>query len=71
MIIAATYISIWDNERIETACKVNTDTKEVFDIEQSNYTPNGICEGELVEVYGQEYEVYQENIAGDNEYWRN
>lgn len=66
----ATYISIWDGERIETSCKVNTDTREVFDIEQSNYTPDGICEGEYVEVDGKEYEVIVKCDAGDGEYWR-
>lgn len=66
----ARYISIWDDERIETACKVNTDTKEVFDIEQANYTPDGVCEGEYVEIDGREFEVYSEDIAGDGEYWR-
>lgn len=66
----ARYISIWGDERIETACKVNTDTKKVFDIEQSNYTPDGVCEGEYVEIDGREFEVYSEDIAGDGEYWR-
>lgn len=66
----ATYISIWDGERIETACKVNTETKEVFDIEQSNYIPDGVCEGEYIEINGQEFEVFSENLVGDNEYWR-
>ncbi len=66
----ATYISIWDGECIETACKVNSETKEVFDIEQSGYTPDGVCEGEYVEIDGQEFEVYPENLVGDNEYWR-
>ena len=69
MIIEARFISIWNGERIETACKVNADTKQVFDIEQSNYMPDGICEGEYIEIDGQEYEVYSEDNAGDSEYW--
>lgn len=69
MIKEAKFISIWDGERIETACKVNTDTKQVFDIELSNYTPDGICEDEYIEIDGQEYEVYSKDIAVGNEYW--
>lgn len=69
MIKEARFISIWDGECVETACKVNIDTKQVFDIEQSNYTPNGICGGEYVDIDGQEYEVYAEHIAGNDEYW--
>ncbi len=69
MIKEARFISIWDGEHIETACKVDTDTKEVFDIEQSDYTPEGICEGEYIVIDGREYEVFTEDNAGDNEYW--
>lgn len=70
MIIEAKYISIWDGERIETICKVDTVTNEVFDIEQSNYIPDGICEGEYVEIDGQEYEVVVHDDAEDGDYWR-
>lgn len=70
MIKEAKYISVWDDERIETSCKVNTDTMEVYDIGQSNYTPDGVCEGEYVEIDGKEYEVFVYDDAGDNEYWR-
>lgn len=70
MIKEAKYISIWDGDRIETFCKVNTDTREVFDIEQSHYTPGGFCEGEYVEIDGKEHEVFVYGDEGDNEYWR-
>lgn len=66
----AVFISVWDGDRIETICKVNTDTKEIFDIEQSNYTPDGICEGEYVEINGEEHEVVVYDDAGAGEYWR-
>lgn len=70
-IVKAMYISEWTSgERIETPCKVNTDTKEVFDIVQSNCSPDGVCEAEYVEIGGQEFEVYSEDIAGDGEFWR-
>lgn len=69
-IIEARYISIWDEERIETFCKVNTATKEVFDIEQSNYAPDGICEGEYVVIDGEEYEVVVYDDAENGDYWR-
>lgn len=70
MIKEVKYISIWDGDRIETFCKVNTDTKEVFDIEQSNYIPDGICEGEYVEIDEKEYEVIVYDDAEDGDYWR-
>lgn len=70
MIIEANYISIWNDERIETTCKVNTDTKEVFDIELSSYIPGGICNGEYVEIDGEEYEVFIKDDAGYGDYWR-
>lgn len=70
-IIEAMYISEWTSgERIETPCKVNTDTKEVFDITQSSCAPDGVCEAEYVEIDGQEFEVYSEDIADDGEFWR-
>ena len=70
MIKEAKYISIWNGERIESTCRANTDTKEVFNIEQSNYTPDSFCEGEYVEIDGEEYEVFVKDDAGDGEYWR-
>lgn len=70
-IIEAMYISEWTSgERIETPCKVNTDTKEVFDITQSSCVPDGVCEAEYVEIDRQEFPVYLEDSAGDGEFWR-
>lgn len=69
MIKEAKFISIWnDGDRILTSCKVNTETREVFDIEQSNYTPDGVLDYECVEIDGQEYEVLPQDEA-NNEYW--
>jgi hypothetical protein len=64
----AKFISIWDGEEIETDCMVNLYTKEVYDIQQSNYTPDGICEGEYVEIDGERYEVIADGKYTEN-YW--
>lgn len=69
MISTGKFISIWDGEEIITECKIDTDTKEVFDIQLSKIVPDGICEGEFVELDNKRYEVYNEDQYGDGEYW--
>ena len=50
MIIDATFTSVWDGGyEITTNCKVNVDTKEVFDIELA------IGSGDIVETLDEEY----------------
>ena len=66
----ATFISLWNGEdEIETQCKVNMDTKEVFDITMSNYSPDGVCDGEYVEIDDERYPVFQKDEANEGEYW--
>ena len=62
-IVPATFVSIWDDGyRIESSCKVNTITKEVFDIEIVTDDPNieslVILVEERVRINGKEFPVY-------------
>lgn len=46
----ATFTSVWDcGFEITTSCKVNTETKEIFDIEMTNSNPD------IVEQLDEEY----------------
>lgn len=77
MIKDATFVSVWaDGFEVETDCKVNTDTNEVFDIEMVDV--NGldleILDMEYIIIDGNNYNVYDvtdDFIQHDdcNEYW--
>lgn len=79
MIKNATFVSVWDDDvEIESSCKVNTETKEVFDIEMVDVDDFDIdtCTGEYIILDGVEYDVYCVdycciNDIDDNEYWYN
>lgn len=66
MIKDATFTSVWDGDtEITTSCKVNMDTKKVFDIEISEaadyvYT---LCE-EYITIDGTDYKVVFEDDYG-------
>ena len=71
MIIQAIFTSVWDGGyEIKTACNVNTETKEVFNIVIADV-------GELVETLDKEYvtfngedhAVYERDEAGEDDYW--
>ncbi|MBQ7673536.1 MAG: hypothetical protein IJT36_03305 [Alphaproteobacteria bacterium] len=74
MIKYATVTSVWDSDNvaITTDCKVNTETKQVFDICSEN---TEICDyveildREYVTIDGEEYPLYQKDEAEDGEYW--
>ena len=71
-IINATFVSIWDGEiAIETECKINTSTREVFDI-ISVEADVDVLERQYVIIDGQEYDVVCVDGAdevGENENW--
>ena len=70
MIKNATFTSVWDGGfEITTNCKVNTETKEVFDIEISEGTADMVNEldEEFVTIDGEEYSVSNDNDY--TEYW--
>lgn len=72
MIKDAIFVSVWDDEiEIESSCKVNTDTKEVFDIESVNVDDYDIdiCTGEYITMNdGSEFDVYGADDCSINDH---
>lgn len=68
MIKDATFTSVWDGGyEVTTNCKVNMETKEIFDIEMAEVDDNlDILEAEFVTIDGIDYAVSNDNIT---EYW--
>ena len=67
----ALFISVWDGGvEIDTPCKVNLETKEVFDIVTSRYNGDHL-EKEYIEIDGEEFPVSQisDIVDEDNEFW--
>lgn len=70
MVVTGALTSIWeDGTSIESECKVNTVTREVFDIDRSQTSELGAPEKEYIEVNGAEHPVFQEDLAEDGCYW--
>lgn len=71
-IINATFVSVWDGgTAIETECKINTITREVFDIIPVEADVDTF-ERQYVIIDGQEYDVVCVDGAdevGESEYW--
>lgn len=69
MIKNATFTSVWDGGyEVTTSCKVNMETKEIFDIEISDVNI------ELLEILDKEYVTidgvnYTASNDKDTEYW--
>lgn len=70
MIKEARFTSVWDGEsqEVSVACKVNMDTKEVFDIQTVDVTGVDVLDREYVTIDGEEYPVSRER-EDDTEYW--
>ena len=71
MIKNAQFVSVWDGGvEIETPCRVNLETREVFDIVVSNYDGDHL-EKEYIEIEGEEFPVFQisDITDEDNEFW--
>ncbi len=67
MIKNATFTSVWDGSyEVTTNCKVNTETKEVFDIEKVDIDAD-VLEYEYVTLDGNEYSVSNDNE--DTDFW--
>lgn len=67
MIKDATFTSVWDGGvKISTNCKVNIDTKEVFDIEISDVCGVEDLDIEYVTIDGVDHPVSSD---GSTEYW--
>lgn len=79
MIKDATFVSVWDDGfEVASGCKVDTDTNEVFDIEQVcfDYLDVEVLDREYIIIDGNEHDVCQYDMydvadLADNEYWYN
>lgn len=73
MIKVATFESWWDGDTcISTACKVNMETREVFDIEiSSNVEALNTLDAECVVIDGDQYPVFSKDEAGPKDYYYN
>lgn len=73
ILIHIPYTTVWSTgEILTTRCSVKDDTKEVFNIEISDYEPRGFCEREYITVGGVEYDVVEKDARpeGYKGHWR-
>lgn len=71
MIKAGTYTSVWDGGcEVTTNCKIDMETKEVFDIEISDVDADWleVLDEEYVTIDGVDYPVSRDGYD-DTEYW--
>lgn len=68
MVKNATFTSVWDNGyEVTTNCKVNMETREVFDIEMAEVDDGlDVLEAEFVTIDGIDYAVSNDDMT---EYW--
>lgn len=68
MIKNATFTSVWDGGyEVTTDCKVNMETREIFDIEMSEVGDSlDVLEAEFVTIDGIDYAVSNDDMT---EYW--
>lgn len=73
MIKEATFESYWDGGVcVSTSCKVNMDTKEVFDIEIATNIDGLDClDAEMVVIDDVQYPVFRQDDAGPNDFFYN
>lgn len=72
MIVSGFYVSVWDDSiKLTTPCKINFDTREVFDIEQVDIEGIDVLTDEYLLDSDQKYfaQVYQKDEAEENDYW--
>ena len=70
----ATFTTVWDDGAsvISTACKVNTETKEVFDIIQADGGYVSHLDMQYVSFGGNDYIVAQKDeMVSENQFWYN
>ena len=70
MIKNATFTSVWDGDtNITTSCKVDMETKEVFDIEMAKGVENTVntIDAEYIEIDGEIHPVSRDKE--ETEYW--
>lgn len=74
-IVNAMFSSIWDGgTQILTTCRVNLDTKEVFDIKRVEDCDVDVLDSQHINLFGESYEVTPESELEDEackneQYW--
>lgn len=75
MIKNATFTSIWDGGyKVTTNCKVNMETREVFDTEVNNNIKGlNNLDYEYITIDGEEFNVINKNLnnVGVTDFWYN
>lgn len=74
MIKEATFTSVWDEgsrscQEITTACKVNMETDEVFDIETVDVYGVDVLDREYITIDGIQYSVSCKDDDEETKYW--
>ena len=71
MIKEATFESWWDGDTcVSTSCKVNMETREVFDIEMATDVEGlDTLDAECVVIDNNQYPVFREDEAGPQDYF--
>ena len=71
MIKNATFTSVWDGGyEVTTDCKVDMETREVFEIAMSEVNESlEILEREYITVDGEEFDVFSVDEVEDGNFW--
>lgn len=71
MVKDTTLIAVYDGiNQVEIDCMLNTETKEVFNIEMPKFIDSfGCFQGFYINIDGVLMPVFQKNKVRDNEYW--
>ena len=69
-VVNATFVSVWDGGTIiSSSCKVDLDTKKIFDIQVVDC--NQVCchDEEYIVIDGERYSAGEEGVANDVDFW--
>lgn len=71
MIKNATFTSVWDGGyKVTTDCKVDMETREVFDIEMSEVDDSlETLDFEYITIDGEDFDVFSINEVKDTNFW--
>lgn len=71
MIKNATFTSVWDGGyKVTTDCKVDMETREVFDIEMSEVDDNlETLDFEYITIDGEDFDVFSIDEVKDTNFW--
>ena len=71
MIKNATFTSVWDGGyKVTTDCKVDMETREVFDVEMSEVDDSlEILDFEYITIDGEDFDVFSIDEVKDTNFW--